>query len=161
MIVRPASAADYASIAKVVEAAFERPDEARMVEAARAEGVVLVELVAEEAGEVAGHVMFSRMTSVPPRLMAGLAPLSVDPSVQSQGLGTALGHAGVEACRALGVEAIVVLGHPAYYPRFGFSAEAARNVASPYAGRVSWMAMALAPGALDAPIRADYPAAFS
>jgi putative acetyltransferase len=58
------------------------------------------------------------------------------------------------------MEAVVVLGHPPYYPRFGFSAQAAAKIASPFAGRPAFMAMALTPGALDAPIRVDYPAAF-
>jgi putative acetyltransferase len=62
--------------------------------------------------------------------------------------------------RALGAEAVVVLGHPSYYPRFGFSAKAARSIASPYAGNAAFMAMELTPGALAQPLKADYPAAF-
>jgi putative acetyltransferase len=129
VIVRPATAADHDAIAGVVEAAFGRPDEARFVEAVRAEGAVLVELAAEDDGEVVGHILFSRMAAEPPRFIAGLAPLAVAPARHGQGIGTALGHAGVDACRLLGVEAIVVLGHPTYYPRFGFSADAAGQVA--------------------------------
>ncbi len=109
---------------------------------------------------VVGHILFSRMTANPRRFIAGLGPLAVDPERHGQGVGTRLGNAGVQACRALGVEAIVVLGHPPYYPRFGFSAAAAATVASPFAGRPSWMAMELTSGALTDPIKVDYPAAF-
>ena len=89
-----------------------------------------------------------------------LAPVSVDPACQSQDHGGALIRAGIEACREAGADGLIVLGHPAYYPRFGFSADAAKTVASPYAGGRSFMAMPLTPGVFDAPIRADYPPAF-
>lgn len=160
MSLRAVASADHAAVAAVVEAAFGEPDEARLVEAIRAEGAGLVELVAEEGGAVVGHILFSRLAAEPDRFVAGLAPVSVTPSLQGRGVGGDLCNAGIEACRALGVEAIVVLGHPTYYPRFGFSAELARNVASPYAGRPAWMAMELKPGALSAPIRVRHPAAF-
>ena len=157
---RPALPADHAAIRAVETAAFGRSDEADMVEAARAEGAALVELVAEAHGEIVGHILFSRMTVTPARLFAGLAPVAVSPSVQGRGVGDALCRAGIEAVKALGAEAVVVLGHPDYYPRFGFSAEAARRLASPYAGSPAFMALELAPGALAAPLKVDYPAAF-
>lgn len=159
---RPAAPADYAAIAAVVDAAFDSSNhgEAAIVAGVRAEGRVLVELVAELDGEIVGHVLFSRMRCDPDRFFAGLGPLAVAPAHQSTGIGSQLARAGIEACRALDAEAIVVLGHPPYYPRFGFSAEAAQKIASPFAGRPAFMAMALKPGALDAPIKVDYPAAF-
>jgi putative acetyltransferase len=159
-LVRPALPADHAAIRAVETAAFGRPDEADIVEAVRAEGAALVELVAEAGGQIVGHILFSRMTVTPGRFMAGLAPVAVSPGVQGRGIGAALCHAGIEALRALGVQAVVVLGHPEYYPRFGFSAAAAANIASPYAGSPAFMAMELIPGALAAPLKADYPAAF-
>jgi len=116
--------------------------------------------VAERDGQVVGHILFSRMTTKPARFMAGLAPVAVAPQAQGRGIGDALCRAGIEALRALGVEAVVVLGHPDYYPRFGFSAAAAKSLASPYAGSPAFMAMELAPGALAEPLKADYPAAF-
>ena len=157
---RPATAADHAAIRAVETAAFGRPDEADMVEAARAEGAALVELVAEADGEIVGHILFSRMTVTPPRLIVGLAPVAVSPGAQSRGIGAELCRAGIAAARALGAEAVVVLGHPDYYPRFGFSAAAAAKLASPYAGSPAFMALELAPGALGDPLRVDYPAAF-
>ena len=157
---RPATAADHAAIRRVEIAAFGREDEARMVEAARAEGAVLAELVAEQNGEIVGHILFSRMTVTPARFFAGLAPVAVSPKAQGRGIGAALCRAGIEAVRTLGAAAVVVLGHPDYYPRFGFSAEAARRLASPYAGSPAFMALELTPGALAAPLKVDYPAAF-
>jgi putative acetyltransferase len=100
------------------------------------------------------------MTCEPPAFFAGLAPVAVSPAEQSRGVGAALCRAGIEAVRALGADAVVVLGHPAYYPRFGFSAEAAKPLASPYAGSPAFMALALKPGALASTRRVDYPAAF-
>jgi putative acetyltransferase len=159
-LVRPATEADYAAIRAVETAAFGQPDEAGMVEASRAEGGVLAELVEERDGRVVGHILMNRMTVSPPRLMAGLAPVAVDPAFQGQGIGDALCRAGIEAARTAGAAAVVVLGHPAYYPRFGFSVEAAANIASPYAGLPAFMALELVAGALAAPLKADYPAAF-
>ena len=160
MIIRPATPADHAAIRAVVAAAFGQKAEAEIVDGVRDEDRVLVELVAEQDGEIVGHVLFNRMRTDPPRFIAGLGPLAVAPAFQSAGVGAALSRAGIEACRALGALAIVVLGHPPYYPRFGFSAGAARRVVSPFAGNPAFMALELVPGALDEPIKVDYPAAF-
>jgi putative acetyltransferase len=159
-MVRPAAPGDHAAIRKVVDAAFGGPAESRIIDGVRAEGAALADLVIEEGGEILGHVLFSRMTVSPTRFIAGLAPVAVRPDAQGRGHGEALCRAGIEAVRALGAEAVVVLGHPSYYPRFGFSAEAARLITSPYAGNPAFMALELAPGALAEPLRADYPAAF-
>jgi putative acetyltransferase len=159
-LVRAATPDDDEAIHAVEAAAFGREDEAGMVEAARAEGVVLAELVEERDGRVVGHIMFSRMTTDPPRLIAGLAPVAVDPAFQNQGIGDALCRAGIEAVQALGAEAVVVLGHPTYYPRFGFSAALTAPLESPYAGREAFMGLDLSPGALTPPLKLDYPAAF-
>ncbi len=162
MNIRPATPDDYPAIRAVTVAAFDTSsgDEAGIIEGVRAEGRDLVELVAEIDGEIVGHILFNRMRTDPPLPVAGLGPLGVAPAHQSTGIGQALSRAGIEACRAAGMEAIVVLGHPPYYPRFGFSAQAAARIASPFAGRPAFMAMALTPGALDRPIKVDYPAAF-
>jgi putative acetyltransferase len=162
VIVRPAIPDDHAAIREIVTAAFDQTNgnEARIVEGVRAEGLALIELVAEADGEVVGHVLLNRMRTAPGRAIAGLGPLAVAPAAQRAGIGSALARAGIEACRAARMEAVVVLGHPPYYPRFGFSAEAAANVISPFSGRPAFMAMALQPGALDRPIKVDYPAAF-
>jgi len=161
LVIRPATPRDFAAIHAVEAAAFGREDEALIVEAARTEAAALVELVAEDEGQIVGHILFSRMTTEPLKRFAGLAPVAVDPEAQGRGLGAALCRAGIDLLRTMGADAVVVLGHPTYYPRFGFSAEAAKLIASPYAGLPAFMALELTPGALAAPIKADYPAAFS
>ncbi|HXQ10605.1 MAG TPA: N-acetyltransferase [Caulobacteraceae bacterium] len=162
MVIREAGSGDHAMIRGVTEAAFgeSRFDEAAIIEGVRAEGRVLVELVAEDDGRIVGHVLFSRMRADPPRAIAALGPVAVAPARQRTGIGEALCGAGVEACRAAGMEAVVVLGHPPYYPRFGFSAAAAAKLISPYAGSPAFMALELKPGALSAPQKVDYPRAF-
>lgn len=157
---RLATAADYPTIHAVEAAAFGRPDEALAVVAARAEGVVLTELVEEREGRVVGHIMFSRMICDPPRFIAGLAPVAVEPGFQGQKIGDALCRAGIEAMRAMEAEAVVLLGHPTYYPRFGFSPALMKGLVSPYAGRDAFMGLELKPGALSPPLKINFPAAF-
>jgi putative acetyltransferase len=76
-----------------------------------------------------------------------LAPLAVTPARQRQGIGSQLVREGLRACAAAGHRIVVVLGHPAYYPRFGFSAALARPLKAPFSGE-SFMAAELVPGAL-------------
>lgn len=160
MSLRPAIASDHAAIWAVLNAAFQDEDPARIVDGVRAEGAALAELVAEVDGKIVGHVLFSRMTVTPARFFAGLGPVGVRPDRQGDGHGAALCRAGIEGVRAMGAEAVVVLGHPTYYPRFGFSHAATAKLASPFAERPAFMAMELKPGALDEPLKVDYPAAF-
>ena len=165
MNVRPARPEDHAAIRALVTDAFapvpqSNGAEADIVEAVRQERAGLADLVAEEDGRIIGHILFSRMTCEPAVFVAALGPVAVAADHQGKGVGAALISRGLRECRALGVRAVVLLGHPTYYPRFGFSAEAAARIASPYAGSPAFMALALTPGALDQPLKADYPAAF-
>lgn len=159
-MIRIATPADYDRIHEIVAAAFGRDEEAWIVRKARAEGSALYECVAEEDGKVLGHVLFTRMTVDRPLSVAAMGPVAVDPAAQNRGLGGQMVLHGIEACRAIGEDAIIVLGHPTYYPRFGFSAELARIVASPFGGRPAFMALALSPGSLNRPLKADFPPAF-
>jgi putative acetyltransferase len=159
-VVRAPKPKDFAAIRAVEAAAFGREDEAVLVETVRAEGAALVELVAEEDGQIVGHILFSRLTCEPVRRIAGLAPVAVLPEQQGRGWGQVLCRAGIDELRRMGAEAVVVLGHVDYYPRFGFSREAAQLIASPYAHLPAFMALELVPGALAAPIKVDYPRAF-
>jgi len=70
------------------------------------------------------------------------------PEFQRQGIGSALVRSGLKACREQGHSIVVVLGHPEYYSRLGFSAKLAEPLLSPFGGREAWMAMELVPGAL-------------
>ncbi|MEO8113767.1 MAG: N-acetyltransferase [Phenylobacterium sp.] len=160
-MIRYARPPDHPAIAAVVEAAFQRPEEARLVTRLRLAEDALFELVAEEAGEVAGHILFSRLWADRPEMFAALAPLAVRPDLQRSGLGSALVRAGLESAREFGAHGVIVLGHPAYYPRFGFSPGAAAQIKSPYAGSPSFMALALEPGAFDQPLSVAYADAFA
>jgi putative acetyltransferase len=158
--VRAATPADVAAIRAVEAAAFGRDDEADLVEALRADGAVLAELVFEDGGGVVGHILFSALRTDPPKAVAALAPVAVSPQAQGRGAGSALCRAGIETCRQLGQDAVLVLGEPAYYARFGFSAEAARTVRTVYSHLPAFMALALKPDALEPLLKAEYPAAF-
>lgn len=159
-MIRYARTGDHAAIADVVEAAFGQPAEARLVERLRADEDALLELVAVEDDAVVGHILFSRLWADRYEMFAALAPLAVRPDLQRTGLGSALVRAGLESAKEFGAHGVIVLGHPTYYPRFGFSAEAAAKVSSPYAGQPAFMALALEPGAFDAPMTVAYPDAF-
>lgn len=160
-MIRYARPADRPAIAQVVEAAFGQADEARLVERLRASGDALFELVSDDGGDVNGHILFSRLWADSQHLYAALAPLAVRPGLQRAGVGSALVRASLDSAREFGAHGIIVLGHPAYYPRFGFSADAAAQVRSVYAGGPGFMALALEPGAFDAPLSVSYPDAFS
>ncbi|MEX0785525.1 MAG: N-acetyltransferase [Dehalococcoidia bacterium] len=123
-IIRAETPADYERIAQLVEAAFGRRLEAKLVEDIRAsEGYVPeLALVAEADGEVAGQIMFSyvKLDGEQNLQVLLLSPLVVDPERQRSGVGKALVEAGIERATARGEPMIVVEGIPAYYPQFGF-----------------------------------------
>ncbi len=160
-MIRHAKVADHRVIREINEAAFGQPDEARLIEALRSAGDVMFELVAEAEGVVAGHILFSRLWADRTELIAALAPLAVRPEHQNRGLGSKLVEAGLETAKDFGAHAVLVLGHPRYYPKFGFSAEAAQKVVSPYSGSPSFMAIELERGVLAEPLTIAYPEAFS
>ncbi len=113
---------DHAAIHEVVTSAFGGPAEARLVDALRGERSWRRSLVATAAGEVVGHILFTPVTidGDAGAGAVGLAPLAVAPGWQRQGVGSRLVAAGLDFCREDRKRAVVVLGHPAYYPRFGF-----------------------------------------
>ena len=160
-MIRYARAADRPAIAELLTEAFGQADEAELVARLRADGDVLFELVSDAGGVVEGHILFSRLWADRYDMYAALAPLAVRPQAQRAGVGSALVRAGLESAREFGAHGVLVVGDPAYYPRFGFSAEAARQVAAPYAGRPAFMAIALEAGAFDAPLNVAYPEAFT
>jgi putative acetyltransferase len=160
-MIRHARTADHPAIREINETAFGKDDEARLIEALRANGDVMFELVAEAEGALVGHILFSRLWADRTGLIAALAPMAVWPGHQRRGLGGRLIETGIDTCRDFGAHAIVVLGHPDYYPRFGFSAEAARLISSPYSGSPAFMAMELERGALADPMSVAYPDPFS
>lgn len=134
MMLREERSEDIAAIHRVNAAAFATEAEANLVDALREQGAVLLSLVAEVQGEVVGHILFSPVTlASSSRLkLAGLAPMAVLPRWQNRGIGSALVREGIERCRQLDVDAIVVLGHPEYYPRFGFVPTVKYHIRSEY-----------------------------
>lgn len=160
-MIRYARADDHATVADIVSDAFGRADEARLVERLREGGDVLFELVSDKAGALDGHILFSRLWADRPEMFVALAPLAVRPGSQRTGVGSALVRAGLDSAREFGAHGVLVLGDPAYYGRFGFAAQAAAQVRSPFAGRDSFQALALEPGAFDAPLAVAYPDAFT
>ncbi len=157
VIVRPAQAPDHAAIDTLVEAAFAGRAEADLVQRLRADGDAAIELVAEQAGRVVGHVLFSPLQA-PIRALA-LAPVSVLPELQRQGIGSALIRAAHELARQDGWDAIFVLGDPAYYRRFGYDPAAAEPFDSPYSGP-HFMALPLKPALLPPSGKLRHAAAF-
>jgi putative acetyltransferase len=139
-------------VRRVNELAFGRPAEAELVAALRSAGVATLSLVAVRSGEVVGHILFSPVTIDTrggARAAVGLAPMAVAPAWQRLGIGTALVRTGLVELRRRGHAAVVVLGHPQYYPRFGFER------ASRYGMRwehdcpdEAFLALELVPGAL-------------
>ena len=112
---------DAEGVRETNELAFGEPLEARLVDALRGCHGYL-SLVATIDNRVVGHILFTPVTIEPSvdRRIAGLAPMAVHPDHQRSGIGGQLIRAGLDACRTNGYEAAVVLGHPEYYPRFGF-----------------------------------------
>ncbi len=152
LLIRPEECRDRQAVWQVNRAAFETDAEANLVDALRDQGHLRVSLVAEVDGKVTGHILFSDLpiivgeTTVP---ALALAPMAVLPEYQRQGLGSQLIRRGLESCRERKHSIVVVLGHPHFYRRFGFSPELARQLDSPFSGKASFMATELIDGALD------------
>lgn len=145
--IRPEATADVDAIRRVNEAAFGQPDEARLVDALRAQAAPFLSLVADDGGAIVGHICFTPVT-VGAATILGLAPMAVLPARQNEGIGTKLVAAGLDACRRAGFGAVVVLGHPRYYPRFGFAPAAPRGLRCEYGvPDEAFMLLELLPGA--------------
>ena len=140
-IIRAERPGDAAAIRAVLLAAFGRSGEADLVERLRADGDVALSLVAEAAGGIVGHILFTPLTA--PFRALGLGPLAVAPAWQGRGIGSALSRAGLDSVRGDGWQGVFVLGDPVYYTRFGFRVAAAAGFECSYAGP-HFMAMPLA-----------------
>ena len=150
-VVREEIPEDCEAIKNLNYLAFGGNDEAEIVDRLRSAGLVAVSLVAIENEKIVGHIMFSLLPIETEQRIIGaaaLAPMAVHPKYQRQGIGSALVRQGLELCRERGKSIVVVVGHPGYYPRFGFSAELAKNLHGPFSGE-AWMALKLRKGALD------------
>jgi putative acetyltransferase len=152
ILVRAEKPSDIPAIRQVNDLAFGQPGEGLLVDALRAGGQLTVSLVAEQEGEIVGHIAFSPVTiegHPDASGLAGLGPMAVRPDFQRRGIGSRLVREGLAAYSAAGLRAVVLLGHPEYYPRFGFVPASRFSLRCVYdAPDEAFMALELRPGAL-------------
>jgi putative acetyltransferase len=123
---------DRPAILAVVEAAFGRSLEARLVEAVWRSDRVGFGFVAEDDGRVVGHVLLSYVDVLPSQSrLLQVAPLAVAPERQRQGIGSTLIHAALEEADQRGERVVLIEGNPAYYERFGFASAAELGFVAP------------------------------
>jgi putative acetyltransferase len=153
--IRPEIPADIPAIYEVNLQAFGQDGEARLVRALRHDGDYIngLSLVAVHEDKIIGHILFvpvsieSDEAHVP---AIALAPLSVCSAYQCLGVGSSLIKEGLQACRQLGHRIVIVVGHPSYYPRFGFTPAPVLGIKAPFPCKDEvFMACPLIPGALD------------
>lgn len=150
--IRAETATDISHIHRVNEAAFGSPAEATLVDALRQQAADVISLVAEDRGEIVGHIMFSpvRVEGAERIRSMALAPMAVTPDRQRVGIGSQLVQAGLAECSRRGVEAVFVVGHPLYYPRFGFARASAVGFACEFdVDDAAFMVVELVPKALN------------
>ncbi len=152
------------AVLAVNRAAFDGEDEVEIIKRLSEADLVTASLVAVDGAEIVGHILFSPLdVTVDGRRLkaAALAPLAVLPGYQNRGIGSRLTEAGIAAMRKAGHDAIIVLGHPEFYRRFGFAHEAVAHLASPFSAHDAFMGLELVPNALKGSAgTCRYPAAF-
>lgn len=135
MQIRPEKSSDIDKVWEINVAAFETDTEAKIVNALRETCKSYISLVAEVDGEIAGHILFTPVELVDDRSglkLMGLGPMAIMPKYQNKGIGSQLVKEGLEQCLRQGYDAVVVLGHPNYYPRFGFVPSIKYGIRSEY-----------------------------
>ncbi len=152
LTIRPETPEDVDSIGYVNEQAFGQESESELIEKLRNRGVLTISLVALQDGEIVGHIAFSPVV-IESELSSfeaiALAPMAVLPAYQRKGIGGQLARAGLEECRRLGHEIIVLVGHPDYYPRFGFVPARPKDIECEFeVPEEAWMILELQEGAL-------------
>ena len=153
MNIREEQPEDFEAIRAVTDAAFGGEEESALIGRLRTDDLMVVSLIAEEYGEIVAHIAFSELevTSNDHKRSiraAALAPMAVAPTHQRLGIGSELVRQGLEKCRENGIEAVAVVGHERFYPRFGFSAEIAECLKCPFSGPF-FMVLALKQGIFD------------
>ncbi len=134
MRIRPEEFDDRAAVRAVNEAAFRGSAEADLVEALRDGSEAAIALVAEADDGIVGHIVFSpvALSDAGGIRLVGLGPMAVIPRYQRRGIGSALVREGLDRCVREGYSGVVVLGHPGYYPRFGFVPASRYGISSEY-----------------------------
>lgn len=159
--IRLAVPTDATAIRAIHAAAFETNTEAALVDALAQDGSIVLSLVAVKAGKLVGSVIYSRLLiDGRDRSAVALAPVAVLPDQQRNGIGAALIREAHIRLRDMGERFVLVLGDPAYYSRFGFSAASAAHLQTPYDGPYL-MALALNPEQHNISGRVTYPAPFA
>jgi len=151
MHIREEAPGEIESIYRVNEQAFETNAEARLVDLLRERRKAVISLIAKVGEVIVGHILFSPVSIEPAAEnwnALGLAPLAVIPRMQRQGIGGELIKAGLQCCQELGFEMVVVLGHPTYYPKFGFTKASDYGLANEYQADEAFMVIELIPGVL-------------
>jgi len=155
IIYRGETAGDEEGIGRVNDLAFGQPNEGRLVTALRTKPEFKRELslVAELDGSIIGHILFFpvQIRTVDDHFPGlSLAPLAIIPKYQNMGIGGTLILKGLKTARNLGYTAAFVLGHPDYYPRFGFTRASEWGIYCPFpAPDDAFMAIELTEGALE------------
>jgi putative acetyltransferase len=135
--IRPEHPRDAAGVRYVNERAFGQPLEANLVEKLRERCHEALSLVADEGDRVVGHIMFTPVVvedGTRRTVGMGLAPMAVVPERQRQGIGSQLVRRGLEILRERECPFVIVVGHPEYYPRFGFESAAKHGLRCQWAG---------------------------
>jgi len=133
--IRAETTEDHPAVYRVNQLAFGQPNEADLVDALRERVDAFISLVATVDDNVVGHIFFSLVTvgSEEAAFTAmGLAPMAVLPTHQNQGVGSLLVREGLKECQRRGYDIVVVLGHPNYYPRFGFEPAISKGMRCEY-----------------------------
>lgn len=142
---------DEVSVRDVLVAAFARPAEADLVETLRERDAIFGSWIAEISGEIIGYIAFSPLRLEPAHAeipLVALAPVAVHPNHQRKGYGTLLTKAALRHLRGLGVAAVMVLGPPSFYHRFGFVPAAQFGITCTFPPASAFMALELSSGAL-------------
>lgn len=151
LIIRREAERDRSGVHTVNALAFEREDEANLVDVLREQADPYLSLVAEEDGRIVGHILFTPVviTGHSDCQLMGLGPMAVLPERQRAGIGSQLVTSGLAACKELGYGAVVVLGHPWFYPKYGFAPASRHGIDCEYdVSDDVFMAVELIPGYL-------------
>jgi putative acetyltransferase len=151
LLLRPlvAGEAELADVRHVINTAFEDSDTSTLVDLIRKRGNARMETIAIERGQIVGHILLSPLQFAPEQTQLkclAIAPVSVLPERQGEGIGAALMQHVIQLARSQGIDALFLLGHVSYYPRFGF---VPATIGNEYGATDAFMSLELRSGCLD------------